>query len=498
MKYIVILFASILLPQLANSRILYIGPAHTYANLTQAATDVLPGDSIIFQAGIYPGGEYIFGLQGTEFAYIYIMPEPGAEVIIRGGSNSWQLSDAAYLHITDFIFENQTGNGFNLDDGGDYNTPAHHVIFSHCTFRDIDASGNNDLLKLSGLDDFKIMYCNFLNGAEGGSGIDMVGCHRGEIIHNSFQNMGSNAIQAKGGTAQLAINKNFFRDCGQRTLNLGGNTGLEYFRPIDAVYEAAEIYASANIIVGSVAAVAFVGCVRSAFVNNTIIFPEKWTFRILQESVDPERFEACGNNIFRNNLIYKNDAVSIDCNIGPNTAAETFTISNNLWYNKDNPDFSDPVGLPVTDQDAVIGQDPLMYNVAQNDFAISANSPAVSAGFTEGAPVLDYIDWNYANPPSIGAFEGAHNAANNAVSGETFECSIFPNPAVQQLQICWSDESVSNVQLEVIDLNGRLVSSKKIANNYLWLNPELTNGIYFFRISNGGITLTIKEVIKLK
>lgn len=497
MKYIVILFASILLPQLANSRILYIGTAHTYANLTQAATDVLPGDSIIFQAGIYPGGEYIFGLQGTEFAYIYILPEQGAEVIIRGGTNSWQLSNAAYLHIEGFIFENQTGNGFNMDDGGDYNTPAHHVIFSHCTFRDIDASGNNDLLKLSGLDDFKIMYCNFLNGAEGGSGIDMVGCHRGEIIHNTFQNMGSNAIQAKGGTAQLTINKNFFRDCGQRTLNLGGNTGLEYFRPLDATYEAAEISAGANIIIGSLAPVAFVGCMRSEFINNTIIFPEKWALRILQESVNPERFEACGNNIFRDNIIYKNNAASTDCNIGPNTAAETFTISNNLWYNVDNPSNSNPVGLPVTDQNSLTGQDPLMNNVAQNDFAIPANSPAVAAGYPGGAPESDYIDRNYANPPSIGAFEGNHNAANYASPSDTFECDIFPNPTQDQVQICWSDKNVLFVHLEVMDLNGKVVSSGKIANNYLWVNPELAKGIYFFRLLNDGIILIIRSMVFL-
>jgi len=58
-------------------------------------------------------------------------------------------------------------------------------------------SGNNDLLKLSGLDYFEIRNCEFRNGAEGGSGIDMVSCHHGIIQGNHFENLGSNSIQCK-------------------------------------------------------------------------------------------------------------------------------------------------------------------------------------------------------------------------------------------------------------------------------------------------------------
>ncbi|MBK9982774.1 MAG: hypothetical protein IPP15_10180 [Saprospiraceae bacterium] len=68
---------------------------------------------------------------------------------------------------------------------GTYATPAHHIKFENCTFRNIDATGNNDLLKLSGLDSFEIRHCVFLNGADGGSGMDMVGCHDG-LIKNCF------------------------------------------------------------------------------------------------------------------------------------------------------------------------------------------------------------------------------------------------------------------------------------------------------------------------
>ena len=87
--------------------------------------------------------------------------------------------------------------------------------------------------------------------AAGGSGIDMVGCHHGIIKGNYFENMGSNSIQAKGGTQHITIEGNFFRNGGQRPLNLGGSTGLPFFRPIDATFEAADIKVFSNIIVGS-------------------------------------------------------------------------------------------------------------------------------------------------------------------------------------------------------------------------------------------------------
>ncbi|MBK9395959.1 MAG: right-handed parallel beta-helix repeat-containing protein [Saprospiraceae bacterium] len=324
MKFLFSLILALIFTASLSANTLHVGPGQPYNSLSDAAQDALPGDTILFHSGTYPGGEFVNELQGTNTQWIYIRAESASSVVIQGGTNSWQLSDAAYLKIEGFVFEQQTGNGFNMDDGGSYDTPSHHITFERCIFRDINASGNNDLLKMSGVNDFLINHCDFINGSAGGSGVDMVGCHRGIIEQNLFENLGSNAIQAKGGTQYLTIQRNFFKNCGQRSLNLGGSTGLEFFRPIDATFEAADIQVFSNIFIGSFAPIAFVGCVRVEVINNTIVSPEKWVMRILQETVDPDRFEQCGNNSFRNNIIYKSNAVSTDCNIGPNTAPETF------------------------------------------------------------------------------------------------------------------------------------------------------------------------------
>lgn len=350
---------SLLLYNYSYSTVLLVGNGHQYPNLKQAAQKAVPGDTIMFSNGTHQGGEYLFGLKGAKSKPIYIIAEEEGKAIISGGNNSWQLSDPEFIFIQGLIFERQTTNGFNMDDEGDYSTPAHDITFKNCTFRDISASGNNDLLKLSGVDHFKIINCTFSNGAAGGSGIDMVGCHNGEITGNHFENMGSNAIQAKGGTQNIVISQNFFKNCGARTLNLGGNTSLQYFRPNDAKFEASDLKVFSNIFIGSDAPISYVGSVNVEVTNNTIVGPKVWAIRILQETVDPDRFLECGNNSFKNNIIYYN-SIRTETNIGTDTKPNTFTFSGNLWYQSTDPQHQP--SIPVPDPNIIVGKDPQFVN----------------------------------------------------------------------------------------------------------------------------------------
>jgi hypothetical protein len=368
----------ICLPVSAVTR--HVGEGQPYVSLTQAVAVTVPGDTIMIHEGIYPGGLSIVNLQGTAAKRIYILSAPSARVIFNGGANSWQMTDAAYILIKGITFQHQTGNGFNIDDGGSYNSPSHHIVFESCTFRDIKASGNNDLLKMSGVDSFEIKNCIFLNGAAKGSGIDLVGCHEGLISGNRFENQGSNSIQIKGGSKNIRIQANFFKNGGQRTLNLGGSTNLRFFRPTDARYEAAALTVYSNIFIGSEVPIAYVGCIQTDVVNNTIYLPRKWVIRILQETVDSSRFYPCGNNSFKNNIVYRNSQVSEDCSIGPNTNPQSFNFSNNLWYHAQNPAWTGP-RLPSTDTNCVIGKDPLFNKAVSDDFTLGKSSPAAGKGY---------------------------------------------------------------------------------------------------------------------
>lgn len=384
------------------ARVILVGPEEAFPNLEPAAAQAQAGDTILFRNGRYAGDQRIVHLQGQAGQEIVVLAESCGGVVISGGQVAWHFTDAAYLHIAGFIFEEQTVNGLNVDDGQDYSSPSHHLTFENCQFRNIRADGNNDLLKLSGLDHFHILHCRFENGAAKGSGIDMVGCHEGLISNSHFENLGSNSLQIKGGSARIKVLQNFFRNGGIRTLNLGGSTGMPFFRPLDATWEATEIEVYANIIIGSGAAVAYVGATQVTVANNTIINPQDWVLRILQETVAPQRFVACGDNFFQNNLIYYG-AVRTEVNTGAHTRPESFTFSGNLWYCRTDPKRV-PV-LPLADPTMISGQDPRFADLGKEDFRLQAQSPAKGQIHHHPFPATDFHGKPYADPRAIGACE---------------------------------------------------------------------------------------------
>lgn len=433
---------------------LHVGPGQPYPNLQSAVAAVQPGDTIEIHAGAYPGGLFFGNLKGTASQWITIRAAAGETVIFEGGGNAIQMSDPAYLHLKGLIFRHQTGNGVNADDGGSYDTPAHHLLFEACTFRDMSASGNNDLLKLSGLDHFEIRNCTFLNGAAGGSGIDMVGCHDGLIRGNYFENQGSNSIQCKGGSEHIRIEGNFFKNGGQRALNLGGSTGLAFFRPDTARFEAANLQVYSNIFVGAQAAVAFVGSVNVEVVNNTIYQPERWVIRILQETVDPTRFLECGDHIFRNNIVVRTASLSTETNTGPNTRPQSFLFSNNLWYYPGNSNWAGP-SIPVPDVNGIVNQNPALADPSGGNFHIPAGSPAAGKGFAVTEPALDYYGQGYNLPRSIGAAEANPVSDTDSPLADE-QLRVFPNPAGEWFWLELELKTGAPVQIELLELNGRL------------------------------------------
>lgn len=418
------LIAGMLLLLFSNAAVsatLHVGPNQKYADLTRAIADVRPGDTILMHEGTYPGGVTIRNLQGAPNAWIKIFAAPGAKVVFNGGTNGWHMTDAAYLHIRGFVFQHQTGNGFNMDDGGSYETPSHHILLENCTFKDIRAAGNNDLLKMSGVDHFEIKNCKFLNGSFNGSGIDMVGCHHGRITGCSLEYQGrhsgshvGNGFQAKGGSSEIIFERNLLNNAGPRAFNLGGSTGSAFFRPLNAGYEAASLKVYANIIIGSDAPVAFVGCIRSEVINNTIYLPARWVLRILQENTG-DQIAKCGNNRFANNIIYRDSRVSADCNVGPGTLPETFTFTHNLWFHAENTGWRGP-SLPVADPHQIVA-DPLFVSARKSDFRLQPGSRAIGSGAAFNLPVQDFTGNTFhVNNRSRGAIEFKTNSSTDRAS----------------------------------------------------------------------------------
>ena len=307
--------------------------------------------------------------------------------MFRAGTNGMQLSEAAHLELRDLQFIGATGNGLNIDDGGTFeDNPAVHITLTRLRVTDVGPEGNRDGIKLSGVQDFRVQDCVIERWGDGGSAIDMVGCHRGLIegcLMRHQEGTGGTGVQAKGGTADIIVRRCRFEHAGSRAVNIGGSTGLQFFRPQPPQgCEAKDIIVEGNVFVGSLAPVAFVGVDGAIVRFNTIYMPGRWALRILQETREPG-FVPSRNGQFTDNIVvFRSDAWSEGgVNIGPGTAPETFVFARNAWHCSDRPDRSAPQ-LPTPETDGLVGADPLLADPEGGDFSLRENSPAAGRGHT--------------------------------------------------------------------------------------------------------------------
>ena len=112
--------------------------------------------------------------------------------------------------IHDLEISGPTANGLNIDDGGQFSDPtaAHHVVVRNLYVHDVGTGGNQDCVKVSGINTLAIYDSVIERCGTGGSGIDHVGCHRSIVARNVFDGRMENAVQAKGGSTDIDIRQN--------------------------------------------------------------------------------------------------------------------------------------------------------------------------------------------------------------------------------------------------------------------------------------------------
>ncbi len=407
-----------------------------FRTISRAAQSAAPGTEIRLLPGNHTGGTFIDLLRGNTNLPIWIR---GASVtnrpVILGGSEGLHLSRARYVMLQNLVIAGASDNGINCDDGGEYaNANASgFLVFSNVFVRDIGSSGNQDGIKLSGIRDFHLVDVEAARcgGSASGSGVDMVGCHRGVIRRGSFYDLSANAIQIKGGSSDIEVSQCIISNAGHRGINVGGSTDFEFFRPPLTTnapnVEAHGIRVSANVFIGCTAAVAYVSATNCLVANNTIIEPTRWVFRILQETVTSGgyTFAPCGTNVFRNNIVYYRHAVlNSYVNQGAGTAPATFLVQNNLWYPLDNPGAA-PYALPGSVTGNRYGLNPAFSNAAMQNYRITMASAAATGGVVSASnPPFDRDGVAYLSPPSIGAHEIGGNTDGDSLP-DYWEMTFF-------------------------------------------------------------------------
>jgi hypothetical protein len=355
--------------------------------LRQAVLTAQPGTNILIAPGDYPGNLYFENIHGAPGKPIVIAAlDPFNPPRITGGTEGIHFVDAAFLELRHLAIVGATDNGLNIDDGGTFDTPAHHIVLGDLKISHIGPKGNSDGIKLSGVTDFHIENCVVeFWGKNRGSAIDMVGCHRGVVKNCLFRHEDgseSTGVQAKGGSTDISILENRFEHAGGRAINIGGNTDLKFFRPRPQGFEAKNIRVEGNLFIGSIAPIAFVGIDGAVVHFNTIYRPKRWAVRILQETNGPG-FVPSRNGVFTDNIIVfrSGEWHSGGVNIGPNTAPETFRFERNVWYCEDQPGQSKPQ-LPTREIDGIVGKNPLFMNSGKRNFSLKEGSPAQGKGHT--------------------------------------------------------------------------------------------------------------------
>jgi hypothetical protein len=207
----------------------------------------------------------------------------------------------------------------------------------------------------------------------------MVGCHRGVVDQSHFTGPGgdeANAIQTKGGSSDVVIRRCHIENPGGRGVNLGGSTGLAYFRPADAPYEARNMTVEDCEFVGGAAAIAFVGVDGAVVDHNTIYRPRRWAIRVLQENV-AERFTPCRNGRFLNNIVaFRASELRQAVNIGDGTDPRSFEFAGNHWWCVDQPDAAERyVRLPVPEKNPAAGPPPAFADAEHGDLSIGNRQP---------------------------------------------------------------------------------------------------------------------------
>ena len=340
--------------------LLLAGPLHAAthevdspAKLSAALRSLKAGDVVKIAAGDYPPGNFVSGVADLTIE----ASDPAKPPHFKGGKEAWHFSRCPGLTLRHLKVSGQSANGINLDDGGEREKAVAKVLLEGIEVSDIGPNGNFDAIKCSGLEDLTIRNCTI--SGWGGQAIDFVGCHKSLITGCVFTGKAGfsqhTGPQFKGGCEDIVIEKCRFKDAGQRPVQAGGSTGMDYFRPPGAKYEARRITIRDNIIDGGMCAAAFTGVDGAEFTGNTVKNPEKWVFRVLQET-KAEGFPPCRNVVVSgNSFVFQRAKVREEINIGPDTAPETFRFEKNRWVAEDKPEASKPK-LPVEEKGGTYGR----------------------------------------------------------------------------------------------------------------------------------------------
>jgi len=189
------------------------------------------------------------------------------------------------------------------------------------------------------------------------------------------------------------------------------------------------------------------------------------------------------------------------------TDTSSIVIQNNCFWNVNEIVDQDCLYWPTIGQMIGInanGDSVDLYNNLRSDpefqdssFRLSLNSPCINAG-------VEYGQVFYGEAPDIGAFEfGVSFSPENRslLAPSRFGLSVFPNPFNPTTTLSFALPKLSDVELTVFDVLGRVVMSRELGrlnageHQVAIDGAEWSSGVYFARLSAGGVGKVVKMAL---
>ncbi len=164
-----------------------------------------------------------------------------------------------------------------------------------------------------------------------------------------------------------------------------------------------------------------------------------------------------------------------------------------------------PVIFGITDWFIMNGNDAAAFGYWTSEDAVPF-TPEISAKFINDSVYVNIHTASFPDGEIRGQVVRGGDCFNTAVGiaaiTNTFtEQSLFPNPAIDQISISLQSEIDVFAKVEVVDLNGKVMTSKIVTlnrgkNNFNIDLKTVNEGMYFIRLDADGLTSVLGKLIK--
>jgi len=421
--------------------------SNPYATISKALTESINGDTILIREGVYEEAVRIRNANITLQSY------NSEQVIISTPIDNEEIDttvtfdvDADGSTLKDLEITGGYYYGIMLftrwDWGEADRSGVSHITIDNCKIHDT----GRDCIKITPNCDYvTIKNCEIYNSgkrySENAEGIDNVNADFMVVKDCYIHNTGTTGVYAKGGAADVVIERNIIENCGMFGVGIGFDTSPEYFdltvNP-DRYENIRGVVKNCLIVNTEYAGIAFYGALNSSAYNNTIVNTAKTGhtpiyFGVTLQDWEPDsnpddnyNYRPANKNIkVYNNIVIQNSPTTSDVvfirtfyheDTGRVNGYEGMPeMDNNCYYlNGTNPTFSDMrpdyniENMSFANWQTHINNE--FNTITENpgiksDYKLESDSPCINAGNSLIPVSVDLENNNRDSQIDIGAYE---------------------------------------------------------------------------------------------